>query len=107
MVSSLTSLSSICDVVILGGEMLSSAMKLALMSVFISWISGFLSGESLEYWTGVFLVWFSRNGSVSDPDTCVEVPFLATFVIPHHFFLFFRRMSLFMSCSARVFIGTY
>ena len=37
------------------------------------WISGFRSVESLWHYTGKFLVWFSKNGSVSDPNIWREV----------------------------------
>ena len=39
---------------------------LAVSSVLFSWISGCYSWEFLRHCTTVFLVWFSRNGFVSD-----------------------------------------
>ena len=42
--------------------------------VLVSCFSGWLFLESLRHCTGVFLVWFFGNASVSDPDLWDEVP---------------------------------
>ena len=72
---SLTSLSSICEVVILGREMSPSSLSLAVISVSFRWISFYRFVEALRHCIGVLLVWFSRNESLLDPNTRGEVCF--------------------------------
>ena len=54
---------------------MSPPQSLAAMSLSIRWISCFRFLESLRHCTGVFLLWFSRKGSIMDPDTSSEVSF--------------------------------
>ena len=71
--SSLTSRSSICEIVIGGGDILLSAVSQVVMSVSYLWFSelGFL--ESLRLSTSGLLVCFPGSGSVLDTDTWGEV----------------------------------
>ena len=72
-VSSLTSRSSSWEAVILGQGTFSSPLWLAVISVLISWITGWLSWESMRHCTSVLQVWFYGNGSVLGLDTWDEV----------------------------------